>query len=306
MTTTKTKTTAEAPKYAGPKRVRRFTAELSGLDTARGNLQRICLELLREHEAQGEDGLPTSGRFLFYELVTRGILSKVKTSARRPDQDMTEALTHLRQTGIVPWSWINDETRSLSDFTGWSSVTEWATISVKYVRLDAWKGRAPMVLTESRSLSGVLDKLARRYRVKLAATNGQCGGFLHTDIAPALSPGDRVLYCGDWDWQGHQIEVNTRAVLERLIGGELDWKRIALTEEQVDRYNLRPLIIQKADRRYKPVRYHDAVETEALKQHIIIGIVRDALDAELPEPLTTVLERETRQRTAMRRLLKVT
>ncbi|MFZ2139508.1 MAG: hypothetical protein WAV78_21700 [Xanthobacteraceae bacterium] len=31
--------------------------------------------------------------------------------------------------------------------------------------------------------------------------------------------GQRVLYLGDRDWQGHQIEDNTRKVVEELIGG---------------------------------------------------------------------------------------
>jgi hypothetical protein len=282
-------------------------AGLSNPDSACGKLQRICLELLREHEAQGEDGLPTSARFLFYELVQRGVLSKEKTGARRPDQVLHEALTHLRERGIVPWEWLTDETRSLSDYTGWGSVNAWATTMVEHVRLDPWKGPAPMVLTESRSLAGVLDRLARQYLVKLSATNGQVGGFLHTDVGPQLSPGDRVLYAGDWDWQGHQIEANTRAVLERIIGGELKWGRIALTETQVDRHNLRPLQIMKVDRRYKPgnpgYRF-PAIETEALRQDVIVGIVRDVLDAELPEPLEHVLEREQRQRAAMRRSLR--
>jgi hypothetical protein len=38
-------------------------------------LQEAILEILREHEGQ-PDGLPTSGRFIFYELVQRGIISK--------------------------------------------------------------------------------------------------------------------------------------------------------------------------------------------------------------------------------------
>jgi hypothetical protein len=282
-------------------------AVLSSPESACGKLQRIVLDLLHEHEAQGADGLPTSARFLYYELVQRGVLSKEKTGARRPDQVLHEALTHLRENEIIPWDWITDETRSLSDFTGWGSVTEWASTMVEAVRLDPWKGHAPLVLTESRSLAGVLDRLARQYRIKLSATNGQVGGFLHTDIAPQLSPGARVLYCGDWDWQGHQIEANTRTVLQRIVGGELDWTRIALTEEQVDEHELRPLQIMKVDRRYKPgnpgYRF-PAIETEALRQDVIVGIVRDALDAELPEPLEAVQERETRQRAAMRRKLQ--
>ena len=45
---------------------------------------------------------------------------------------------------------------------------------------------------------------------------------------------------------------------------------------------MRPLAIMKADRRYKPVRYHEAIETEALKQSVIVGIIRDQLDSLLP------------------------
>jgi hypothetical protein len=104
------------------------------------------------------------------------------------------------------------------------------------------------------------------------------------------------------DWRGSQIEANTRRVLERLVG-ELDWKRIALTEQQVKRYRLKRFEIDKPDRRHKPVRYHPAIEAEALKQQEIVRIIRNALDAELPEPLSAVLEREQRQRVKMRRLL---
>ena len=62
----------------------------------------------------------------------------------------------------------------------------------------------------------------------------------------------------------------------------------------------------KEDRRYKPNdphRFYPAIETEALRQPVIVGIVRDALNAELPEPLDRVLEREARQRREVARLL---
>jgi hypothetical protein len=77
----------------------------------------------------------------------------------------------------------------------------------------------------------------------------------------------------------------------------LNWKRFALTEEQVDHNDLRRLQIMKIDRRY--THGHPgaiaslAVETEALKQQVI---VHDALDGELLEPLEHVHEREEQQR----------
>jgi hypothetical protein len=270
---------------------------MSKPDTARGKLQRICLELLRDHRKQGDDGLPTNNRFLAYELIQRGIIKKSNEKGkRRGDQNMHEALTHLRQVGIVPWPWLEDESRTAIFNPSWDSLTEWATTMVRHVRLNPWDGRPPKVLTESRAVAGVLRNLAKQYRVDVFPSGGQCGGHLHTDIAPELEPDDRVFYIGDWDLCGHLIENNTRAVLERLIGGELDWTRIALTETQVDRYKLRKWVIWKTDRRYNDGHRHQAVECEALKQHVIVAIVRDQLNALLPEPLEDVLEREARQR----------
>jgi len=48
---------------------------LSKETTKKGRLQRVCLDLLREHESDG--ALPTSIRFLFYELLDRGVIPKV-------------------------------------------------------------------------------------------------------------------------------------------------------------------------------------------------------------------------------------
>jgi hypothetical protein len=40
----------------------------------------------------------------------------------------------------------------------------------------------------------------------------------------------------------------------------------------------------------------DAIETEALSQSIIVGLVRSRLEELVPEPLADVLEREQQQR----------
>src|SRR5262249_38554544 len=150
--------------------------------------------------------IPTNARFLFYELVQRGQLSKEKTGKRRPDQDLHDALTDIREDGRIPWNWIVDETRSLDDYTGHSTIKQGVLDTLRYVTLDPWRGRAPMHLTESRSLAGVLRHIVVEYRARIASTNGQCGGFLRTNIAPALRPGDKVIYFGDLDLSGGQIE----------------------------------------------------------------------------------------------------
>ena len=54
--------------------------------------------------------------------------------------------------------------------------------------------------------------------------------------------------------------------------------------------------ISKPDRRYRPVQYFDAVETEAFGQANIVAALRARLDALMPEPLDDVLERQDAQR----------
>jgi hypothetical protein len=268
--------------------------------SAIGNVRAALLELHQEHVRTG--AIPTSARFLFYELLTLRVLSKERTGARRPDQILHDALTDLREDGRIPWGDIVDETRAVEDYTGYPSVLEGTLALVPGVTLDPWRGCPPLILTESRSLAGVLRGIVSDYRARICSTNGQVGGFLHTNIAPLLRPGDVVGYLGDFDLCGGQIEANTRRVLERLVGGGLDWTRIALTEEQVEQYDL-PRIL-KRDRRYKNGGEHWAVETEALRQTTLTEMLRDWLADLLPEPLERVLEREARQRRRLERLLR--
>ena len=98
------------------------------------DLRALLLALCHEHEQ--DEAIPTSARFLFYELVQRGRLNKERTGARRPDQ----------------------------------------------VMLDPWRGLVPLILTESRSLAGVLRGISSEYRCRIALTReprNQTGACFH-------------------------------------------------------------------------------------------------------------------------------
>jgi len=274
---------------------------LSKSDSAKGKLQRVALALLHEHKANGE--IPTNSRFLFYELEGRGVVSKKQTGKRQVGQNLSEALMHLREAGIVPWAWIADETRTLHEWDYADSVAEFVADLVEHARINPWPAQPPLLLVESRSLGGVLRNLAYTYLCPLAATNGQAGGFLRTEIVPVLEGNDRaVLYLGDLDHQGSQIEENTRRVLEREIGRTLDWERIAITVGQVAERRLTPIV--KKDVRYRPPLEMEAWECEALGQGTVTALVREALDRLIPEPIADVRVREEGERVAVRMLLQ--
>ncbi len=212
---------------------------------------------------------------------------------------MSDALTDLREDGDISWEWIVDETRSIDVWSVALTVKDWLIDATDRARIDPWDGEAPIIITESRSLGGVLRDLAYTYAVPITATNGQVGGFLHTTIAPMLRENHRVIYLGDFDLAGGQIETNTRAVLERKVGA-LRRERLALTQEQIEQYDL-PRII-KHDRRFADGGQHEAVETEALSQTVLVGLLRARLNELLPEPLERV--QEEAQRAHMRSILE--
>ena len=86
--------------------------------------------------------------------------------------------------------------------------------------------------------------------------------------------------------------------------GPDDWERLAITPEQTEPLRaagLRP--IEKRRPPFRDGRPHLAWEAEALGQAAIERLVRERLDQLLPEPLERVLERENRQREAVRRIL---
>jgi hypothetical protein len=283
---------------------------LSDPESNAGKLQRACLELIRGAKHALADAIPTSIRFLFYELVQMGIIPKhiepteKGKTPRQPQQNVSDAVMHLRELGLIPWSWIKDETRRLLSCSSSPSVGAYLLDSVDGARINPWGKRPPpMILTESKSLAGVLELIAYTYACPIAAVGGQVGGFLHTDIIPALVKKPPVIYFGDLDKAAHDIENNIRTVVEAEVG-ELEWTRLALTPEQVEHYKIESK--PKTDRRFKKGDGESlAYECEALSQIVIQDLLRDHLKALLlPTKLDNVQAREERERKQLRAWLK--
>jgi hypothetical protein len=123
--------------------------KLSKPDSKAGRLQRHCLNLLAEHRRDG--AIPTSGRFLFYELVSRGVVPKDhyrdetgNKKSRTPAQDVADASWHLRRKArIVPMDWIVDETRDLDSWQYAPSVGKYVEDTLPFARIDLWEDAAP-------------------------------------------------------------------------------------------------------------------------------------------------------------------
>ena len=277
-------------------------------------IQRVmddCLAVFREHEGQ-EYGLPTNPRFVAYEMEQQGKAVKPDPADTRPNkrrshgwppgfQDVQDAILRLREEGIIPWGWVSDADRRLVVFSHAPTVAGYMAARLDEARINPWHpGLPPLVLTEAKGLADVLANPVSAYACPITGLKGQAGkGYLITQVAPRLLAGNdrEVLYLGDLDKSGTEIEQNARRVLERAAGREITWERIGLTEAQTE--GIEP--IWKVDGRDHTGRW--AWEVESLGQAAAVRLVLGALDARLPEPLGRVLERERAEREEVRRLL---
>jgi len=254
-------------------------------ETLDGQMRRWVYELWRQHKDEGL--LPTSARFLYYELVAAEKIQKdagftKDGKKKRTDQRLISALTALREKGYIPWEDIVDETRSVTGFRRPRNLKEAVENTLRRSHVSLWLSQSPpIVICESRSLLGSIRDLCEEYQVPAASTNGACNGFLRTKLKDEFEEygSNQVLYLGDWDFSGGQIEDNSKRVLEDVLGRDLIWERIAVTEDQVQEFGL--TVVQKYDERTKST--HDAVETEALGQARIIGLLRMRMSELMPD-----------------------
>ncbi len=280
--------------------------------TKAARTRQVALDQLKRHEADA--AVPTSIRFIFYELEQVGNAKKPDPDDKRPhkrrsigwppgEQDIIDAVTWLRENDVIPWWWIEDETRTLTEWAYAPTVLDYLLDRLDEATINPWGVEPPpLIVCESRATAGVLRSAVSPYVCPITGTAGQVNGFLRTEVAPLLQGNDRrVFYLGDLDFSGGKIEDNTRRVLERAAERDLldHWDRLGMTEAQATEHGITPIL--KTDGRTRET--HKAIEVEALGQSGVVALVRAALDAVLPEPLGRVQERGQAQRDALTDLL---
>ncbi len=174
------------------------------------------------HEAAGT--LPTTPKFLIYEAVQAEVIPKAATGARRYDQDAGRSHHLAPRAGPRP---LGVDRRPHAAHRRPPRVAERARRRAGRGRGGArWtpgEGQAPLLVVESESLAGLLEPLADTYRIVLVPVRGQAGGaYLVNDVRPYVERGHtEVLYVGDFDKAGADIEDSARARLETHSGRAL-------------------------------------------------------------------------------------
>jgi hypothetical protein len=205
-------------------------------------------------------------------------------------------LTELREAGLVRMHEVVDRTRGVIGYRGAPTIRAGVLKAIEHTRLDLWDGESPLLIVESESLAGVLERVAYNYRVPLVPLRGQAStGLLGAELPGFLRQSATVLHLGDLDRSAIDIERSAHVRAEAYSGLTLDWHRTALTNDQAEEHGLEP--IWKKDGR--DGRLQEAIEAEALGQPELVAIVRSTLDGLLPAPLAAFEADEQAQRLAV-------
>lgn len=240
-------------------------------------------EIVRENQ-------PTGIRFTYYTAVAAGLVPKTDNGYVK----VQRAILDMRRNGRIPWAWIVDNTRWMRKPRSYSSVEEALRDTAAMYRRAIWRDADQLleVWCESESVAGVLYPITSKWDVPLYPMKGQTSDSFAYAAAKHYQDEDRpihILYFGDHDPAGYEIESNLRAKLAEHSGrSDIEVHRIYCREQDV------------AERRLigttpKKLHYVDAVTSERVPwtgPAVEIEAIRPAV---LRGGLDSILERNAPQ-----------
>ena len=176
---------------------------------------------------------PASVRAVSYQLFITGIIDSMsKANTNR----VGTQLVYARESDIIPWGWIVDETREAERISQWASPLEIFEAAARQYRYDYWSEQPERieVWSEKGTVRGTLSPILRKYGVTLRVMHGHASATAVNDAAEWSLDSDKpftVLYVGDRDPSGmHMSEVDLPERVMRY-GGDIEFVRIAIAEQ---------------------------------------------------------------------------
>ena len=239
--------------------------------------------IFREYAAQ----LPLTNRQIFYRLVGAHGYDKTEKAYAR----LCETLNRARRANLIPFSYIRDDGTISRPAGGWRDPDRfWNSVRWSAENFELHKGLDQPVYCELWvEASGMVPQaaaVAHDYGINVYSAGGFNGLTDKYETAQRLAREmqDRpvvVLHVGDYDPSGCAIIDSLAQDIEAFTSelapaGELEFRRIVVTPDQIDRFGL-PTAPQKiTDRRGEDM--PDTVQAEALPPDILAAEIREACE----------------------------
>lgn len=239
-----------------------------------------------------QDYKPLTLRQVYYQMVGKGFIeNKVSEYGM-----LSNLLKWARIDGYISWDDIEDRVRAFHDNRGWDDKNDFTQQEIRNFlngyRRDLLQGqeRYIEVWIEKDALSSIFKRVALSYCVSVVVCRGFSSISFLNNFRQRLTSQNRpavMLYFGDFDPSGMEMLESMKNTLKYELGvTELEFKRIALTKDDIFTYNLphKPQALKMTDTRAK--KHLDAhgelaVELDALSPDVLEAKVKDAIESEL-------------------------
>lgn len=246
------------------------------------DLIKRCNAIVTEYT---EQGFRLTLRQLYYQLVSRDIISNKQTEYKRLGSIVNDA----RLAGLIDWSAIEDRTRNLAKLSSWTDAPGIVASCANQFHVDMWLGQKyrPEVWIEKDALVGVIERACQDLDVPFLSCRGYTSQSEMWAGAMRLKGTCRdgqipfIFHLGDHDPSGRDMTRDITDRLEMFMGGT-KLKRLALNMDQVREFNPPPNPAKVTDSRFEGYMAEfgkESWELDALEPTVIDGLIRRAVNA---------------------------
>jgi len=201
-----------------------------------------------------ERGIKPTLRTLFYRLVSLQIIPNTDQAYKQ----LSSTTVKARKEGRLPWDAFSDEGRLvLAEFTEkYQTPEQYVQLRIDLLKNASQNYSVPRwykqphyveVWIEKQALAATFSSFLRGRDVRIVVNRGYSGwSFLYENCMRLLDIkriGNEIhiLYFGDFDPSGDDMDDHLDNALHYFGLGEIDFQRIAVTEEQIEEFNLPPM-----------------------------------------------------------------
>lgn len=255
--------------------------------------------VLREYQAQ----LPLTNRQIFYRLVGAHGYEKTEQAYAR----LCEYLNRARRARLIPFGAIRDDGTNSQGGVGWPSPASfwrsvrWSAENYTHNERDGQEYHVELWV----EASGMLPQaaaVADPYGITAYSAGGFNGLTDKYETAERIAHQDKpaiVLHAGDYDPSGCAIIDSLAADIGAFVAEldpymDLEFRRVAVTPAQIERYGLPTAPQKRTDVRGE--RMDDTVQAEALPPDVLASeleaAIRETVDEDALEAARELGDRE--------------
>jgi hypothetical protein len=227
-------------------------------------------------------------RQIHYQFVARDLYENTQQTYKR----LGNILDHARKAGLVDWDAIEDRTRSLRRISVYDKPETPLENLARHFRRDPWDEQPVLrrveVWVEKDAAVGIVQPTCDALRIPYFSCRGysSSSGLYEAGkrLAAYADAGYEtlILYLGDHDPSGVQMTISTNEKVDLFARKEIEFRRIALTLDQVALYNPPANFAKETDSRTKwyidTYGTEDAWELDALSPTVVDALIREHVD----------------------------